>query len=264
LAAVASTFRVINIDVDPDGGGFTDAQIAGLRAGGQNRVLSYMNVGSCENFRSYWSTEPPGHKSCQSSGALTTPYGGYPDEMWADLSNAAYHDLIVNYVAVRLAARPIDGLFLDNLEVVEHGAGASDGPCGAACSQGGLDLVWELRQRFPDLLLVMQNAASDVTRLGRSHGVAYPSLLDGLSHESVYSNGGDPSALAQMKSWRAMGLSPGGHPFWLAVEEYAGACSAAAKPAATALYAQAMADGFNAYVTDASGQQLTPCIWSSL
>ena len=98
LAKVASTFRVINIDADPDGGNFTAAQITTLKAGGQNRVISYLNVGSCEDFRSYWDTDPPGHKSCMSSGALTAPYDGYPDEMWADLSNTAYRDLIVNYV----------------------------------------------------------------------------------------------------------------------------------------------------------------------
>jgi cysteinyl-tRNA synthetase len=262
LAKVAGTFRVINLDADPDGGNFTDAQIQTLRDGGKNRVISYMNVGSCENFRSYWDTDPPGHKSCVSSGALTTDYGGYPDEKWADLSNAAYRDLIVDYVAPRLAARGIDGFFLDNMEVVEHGAGASEGPCGAACAQGGLDLVWELRQKFPDLLIVMQNATSDVTRLGKTHGVDYPSLLDGVSHEEVYSNGGDAGSRAEMLAWKGMGLMPGGRPFWLAVEEYVGSCSAGDKPAANMLYAEAMADGLNAYVTDASAMQIAPCFWS--
>src|SRR5262249_46449760 len=82
LGKVASTFRVINIDADPDGANFTKAQIQTLKAGGQNRVISYLNVGSCEDFRSYWDTDPPGHKSCKSSGALTTVYDGYPDERW--------------------------------------------------------------------------------------------------------------------------------------------------------------------------------------
>src|SRR4051794_35823362 len=161
LAMVAATFRIINIVVDPDTDNFTDAEIQTLRAGGQNRVISYLDVGSCEDYRSYWSADPPGHKSCMSTGALTTLYGGYPHERWANLSNAAYQDLIVNYVAPRLAARGVDGFFLDNLEVVEHAAGDSDGPCDAACAQGGLDLVWALRQKFPGKLIVMQNATSD-------------------------------------------------------------------------------------------------------
>ena len=261
LVKTASAFRVINVDADPDTGNFTDGDIATLRAQGKNVVLSYMNVGACESFRSYWSAKPQGFESCQSSGALTTAYGGYPDEKWANLSNAAYRSLIVDYVAPRLFARGVDGVFMDNLEVVEHGAGASEGPCDAACAQGGLDLVWALRQKFPGKLIVMQNATGAVTRAGVTHGVPYPSLLDGVSHEEVYSNGGDAQSRAEMLAWKALGLTPGGRPFWLAVEEYVGACAPANKSAAQALEAKARADGLEPYVTDASGMQTAPCFW---
>jgi cysteinyl-tRNA synthetase len=262
LAKTAATFRVLNIDVDPDTGNFTDAEITTLKAGGKNRVISYLDVGSCEDYRSYWSKAPAGHASCVGSGALTTNYGGYPHEKWVNLGNAAYRDLIVNYVAPRLVARGVDGFFLDNMEVVEHGANAKEGPCDAACSQGGLDLVWELRKRFPDKLIVMQNGTSDITRLGTTHGVAYPTLLDGISHEEVYSNGGDPQSRAEMLAWVAMGLQVNGYPFWIAGEDYVGACDAASKPAADAIYAQAKTDGLNEYVTDASAAQQSPWFWS--
>jgi len=262
LARTAATFRVINIDVDPDAANVTDAEIQALRAGGQNRVISYLNVGSCENYRSYWDTDPPGHKSCKSSGAMTAPYDGYPDEKWADLSNKAYQDLIVNHVAARLAARGIDGFFLDNLEVVEHGASETNGPCGPACSQGGLDLIWELRQKFPELLIVMQNATSDVTRLGKTHGVDYPSILDGVSHEEVYTKGTDPTILTEMLTWKKMGLMVNGRPFWLAAEDYVGTCGKPSKSEADGIYAKAKADGLNEYVTDASASQQGPCFWS--
>jgi cysteinyl-tRNA synthetase len=264
LAKVAAAFRVINVDADPDTDNFTDAQLQTLRAGGKNRVISYLDVGSCEDYRSYWSTDPPGLKSCLSTGALTTLYGGYPHERWANLGNTDYQDLIVEHVAARLAARGIDGFFLDNLEVVEHGAGAAEGPCDAACAQGGLDLVWKLRQKFPELLIVMQNATSDLTRKGQTHGVAYPSLLDGISHEEVYSNGGDAQSRAEMQAWKGLGLAVNGRPFWLACEEYVGSCSSADKSAAAALAAQAQADGLSAYVTDESGAQTAPCFWGDL
>jgi cysteinyl-tRNA synthetase len=265
LAKVAATFRVINVDVDPgaDGvGNLTDAQIQTLRAGGKNKVISYLNVGACESYRTYWSTDPPGHKSCVNSGAMTDAYQGYPNEKWANLSSAAYRDLIVEYVAPRLAARGVDGFFLDNMEVIEHGPAPANGPCEAACAQGGLDLIWELRRKFPDLLIVMQNATSDVARLGVTHGSPYPSLLDGVSHEEVYTSGADPTSRAQMLAWKAMGLTAGNHPFWLAAEDYVGACSAQAKPAANAIYAKAQADGLNEYVTDASAMQTAPCFWA--
>ncbi|MFT3765767.1 MAG: hypothetical protein QM820_09650 [Minicystis sp.] len=107
----------------------------------------------------------------------------------------------------------------------------------------------------------MQNASSDVTRLGTTHGVPYPSLLDGVSHEEVYSNGGDDQSRSEMLAWVGMHLTVDDRPFWLACEEYVGACAAAQKSEADALYAQADADGLHAYVTDESGMQIEPCFW---
>ena len=258
LARIASTFRVINIDVDPTAGNFTDAQITTLKAGGRNRVISYLNVGACETYRVYFSR-------CQSSGALTTRYSPeYPDEWWANLSNAQYRALIVDEVAPRLHARGVDGFFLDNLEVVEHGADATVGPCDAACAQGGLDLVWALRARFPDALIVMQNATSDVTRLGHTHGVPFPSLLDGISHEQVYGPDADPGALSELRAYRDLRLTVNGRPFWIGTEDYVGACARAQRAQADAIYARALTDGFNAYVTDQSGAQQAPCFWGDL
>jgi cysteinyl-tRNA synthetase len=265
VTRLASTFRIMNLEVDPDSANVTKAQLTQLRAGGpagRNRVISYLNLGSCETYRSYYATAPAGFASCVSSGALTTVYSPeYPDEKWANLSNAAYRKLMVEYVAQRLWDQGIDGFFLDNLEVVEHGAGAASGPCDAACAQGGLDLVWELRQRFPEALIVMQNATSDVTRTGTTHGAAYPSLLDGISHEEVYTAGADPGSRTEMLAWKAMSLTVNGRPFWLAAEDYVGACNTASKPAATAIEAKAKADGLSSYVTDASGAQNAPCFW---
>jgi cysteinyl-tRNA synthetase len=266
LTKLAATFRIIDLDADPDVG-FTTSQIAQLRSSGQNRVISYLDVGSCESFRSYYATDPPGHKSCQNSGALTGPYAGFNDEMWADLSNASYQDLIVNYVAPRLAAQGVDGFFLDNMEVVEHGLAPSQGgPCGPTCSQGGLDLIWQLRQKFPDKLLVLQNAVSATTRMGTTNGVAFPTLLDGLSVESLFADGStvstDTGTLNDVLAWGALGLMPGNRPFWLGAEDYVGSCSATNKPTATTIYALASAAGLNEYVTDMSGLQHAPCYWS--
>lgn len=256
LAKTAATFRVINIDADPDAGNFTIAQIASLKNNGQNRVISYLNIGSCETYRSYWN-------KCVATGALTTVYSPeYPDEKWANLGNVAYQNLILDTVAPALAARGVDGFFLDNMEVVEHGANATSGPCNAACAQGGLDLIYKLRQKFPKMLIVMQNATSDVTRLGKTNGVDYWTLLDGISHEETY---GDPQALAEMKKWKNMQLTVGaGRPLWLAIEDYVGACASSKKPAANQIYAKAAADGLVAYVTDESGAQQKPCFWADL
>jgi cysteinyl-tRNA synthetase len=259
LTMAATTFRILNVDADPDLRNFTDAQLTTLRAGGSNRVLSYLDVGSCEHFRSYW-TNAPGFVSCgANTAAQIGPYSGYPDETWMNLEDGDYQALVVGFVAARLAARGVDGFFLDNLEIVEHGTSTSDGPCDAACAQGGLDLVRKLREAFPDKLIVMQNATSDVTRTGTTGGVAFPSLIDGVSHEEVYVPSYDSTAESELLAWRGLGLAPGGKPFWIATEDYVGNCMQTA--AAAGAYARSRAKGFSPYASDSSRGQKVVCYW---
>ena len=113
-------------------------------------MISYLNVGACERFRTYWSdTGPGGPPSCgANTAAQLGPYAGYPDETWMDFANPGYRDLILDSLAPRLLAQGLDGFFLDNLELVEHGPTDINGPCSAACRQAGLDLVRQLRERF--------------------------------------------------------------------------------------------------------------------
>lgn len=261
LARVARTFRVINIDADPGAANFADAQIAELKAGGRNRVLSYLNLGACERYRTYWSSAPAGLVSCGANRAAQRgKYAGYPDETWMDVGDPDYQRLILEHVAPRLAARGVDGFYLDNLELLEHSSMSTNGPCTATCKQGGLDLVRRLREKFPRLLLVMQNATGDVTRLGTTGGVPFPTLLDGVAHEEVYAPKYDETAEKELLAWRAMKLqTPGGRPLWIAVEDYAGSC--ANKSAAHAAQARAKEKGFSSYVSDESGAQKVVCWW---
>jgi cysteinyl-tRNA synthetase len=261
LKKVADTFRVINIDVDPDGGNFTTAQITSLKNGGKNRVISYFNLGSCENYRSYWKTVPTGFVSCEANKAAQRGlYDGYPDETWMDVGNADYQKLLIDHVAPLLVAQGIDGFFFDNLEIVEHGTATTNGPCDAACSQGGLDLVRKLREKYPDLLFVMQNATSVVTMNGKTGGVAYPTLLDGISHEEPFTPmPGDTAVQDELVAWKKLALTPGGHPFWIATEDYVGGCTNAKD--AKAIYDASRALGFSPYATDASAGQKVVCYW---
>lgn len=266
LDKVAQAFRIINIDADPadDGvGNFTDAQLQKLRAGGKNRVLSYLNVGACERYRTYWKKAPPGFVSCGANvAAHLGSYEGYPDEVWMDPSSADYQKLVVEHVAARLLARGVDGLYLDNLELLSHPATDKNGPCSSSCRQGGLDLVRKLRERYPEALLVMQNGTSDVTRLGTTGGVRFATLLDGIAHEEVWEPKHDPTAEAELLAWKALGLgTKTGRPFWIAVEDYVGGCGEHAR--AHAVFQKAQSHGFAPCVTDDSGKQKVVCYWAN-
>jgi cysteinyl-tRNA synthetase len=125
IAHAAATFKLIVIDADPGNGtpAFSAAQIAALKANGA-KVLSYLNFGACEKSRTYWNTVPSGFVSCgANASAQISRYSGF-QEYWMNPANADYQNLIVNYVAPRLAATGVDGFMLDNFEIVGHGANA--------------------------------------------------------------------------------------------------------------------------------------------
>jgi cysteinyl-tRNA synthetase, unknown class len=261
LDAVAGTFRLINIDADPDAGNFAPSQIRKLKAGGRNTVISYLNIGSCERTRQYWKRAPAGLLSCAANRAAQIgPYRGFPDEIWMNPANAEYQRLIVEHVAPRLAATGVDGFFLDNLEIVEHGAtgGGTGAPCNRACVNGTLALVARLRRAFPGLVLVMQNATSATTREAVVEGVPFPRILDGVSHEEVYAPRYDRAAEAELVAWEAAARRAGAR-LSITTLDYLGNCRD--RQRAQQVYSRSRAKGFSPYVTISSANQDKVCDW---
>jgi cysteinyl-tRNA synthetase len=226
VAKLASTFNVIVIDADPANGSpdFTAAQIAALKANGA-KVLSYLNVGACETWRTYWQTVPAGFVSCgANTAAQLGQYSGYSNEYWMNVGNADYQHLIVDYVAPRLAATGVDGFMLDNFEIVGHAANAAQGPCDAACKQGGLDLVAQLRNAFPNASIVL-NAAPASALSGESGGVAFPMLVDGEFAEQVFAPSTDSGLLQMLQAWQQTEAQLPRSAFFTGSLDYVGSCS---------------------------------------
>lgn len=262
LARVAATFRLINIDADPDIGNFTSAQIRTLKADGRNTVITYLNIGSCERNRGYWSRAPAGFVPCgRNRAAQIAPYRSFPDEVWMNPANPDYQRLIVEHVAPRLAATGVDGFFLDNMEIVEHGASGSGtgAPCDRACAAGALALVARLRRAFPEFVIIMQNATSAATREAVVNGVPFPRLLDGVSREEVYTPRYDADAEAELLAWKNIGPSAGGDPLSITTLDYLGNCSDRRR--ALRVYTRSRSNGFSPYVTISSADQNTVCHW---
>lgn len=261
LQRVAATFRLINIDADPDIGNFTAEQVRALKAGGRNTVITYLNIGSCERSRRYWSGAPAGLIPCgRNRAAQIGPYRGFPDEVWMNPANPDYQRLILEHVAPRLAAMGVDGFFLDNLEIVEHGAtgNGTGAPCNRACATGTLALVARLRRAFPEFVIIMQNATSAATRDAVVDGVPFPRLLDGVSREEVYTPRYDRDAEAELLSWRDLGRA-GGPPFSITTLDYVGNCSDRRR--ALRVYTRSRSNGFSPYVTISSADQNSVCHW---
>jgi polysaccharide biosynthesis protein PelA len=126
-----------------DGEDATRAQIAAIRRRGA-LVLGYLSVGSVESWRS-WFASLKDHR--------LEPLGDWDGERYADVSAAPARDALADQIAPALLAKGFDGLFLDNVDMIEtHQAQAA----------GMLDLVTRLSQRVhaAGQLLMGQNGDS--------------------------------------------------------------------------------------------------------
>jgi cysteinyl-tRNA synthetase len=259
LSVIANKFRIIDIDVDPGLGNFTKAQVTQLKGGGKNRVLGYLNMGACENFRAYWATAPAGFLSCSANKAAQRgSYEGWPNETWMDLGNADYQKLVIDHMAAGVASLGVDGFYFDNLDIVDHGTNTTNGPCNAACVQGALDTVRKLREKYPDFLFVMQNAVGENTFEGTTGGVAFTSLLDGIVGENTFTPlpRGDASLLSDLKLWQGLNLMPGGRPFFIGTLEYLDSCDDTAN--LTKVVDLGKSNGFTSYVSVESLNEICP------
>jgi len=86
---------------------FTSAEISMLRENGIKEIYTYLNIGSIENFRSYY-----GEYEEYSLGE----YENWPDEKWVDISRPEWQAFIINQ-AYELSKKNIDGFFIDNTDV---------------------------------------------------------------------------------------------------------------------------------------------------
>jgi cysteinyl-tRNA synthetase len=249
IAKAAATFRIIVIDADPDKG-FTKGQIEQLRAGGKNKVLSFLKVGSVENTRAYWKTTiAPYVQAERDLIEKLGPVEGSPGEFWLNPANGSWQRLLTEYVTGRLVTQGVDGFVLDRLELVDRLPDDPDLSCSTPCRTGMLNLLAAFRRLYPAKLLVAVEPASDFVRLGSAGNERLGDQLDGVIRRNVYLPAVDDNARANLKAWQDMGLMPGGHPFWIGTLEQRASCATDA----SAAYAASRADGFNPYAAGASG-----------
>lgn len=90
-----------------EGQEFSADEISGFKAGGR-RIYSYLNVGSLETFRPYYSDFE--------EDALGE-YENWPDEYWIDVSDKRWQDYISETLAKELYEKGVDGFFIDNCDV---------------------------------------------------------------------------------------------------------------------------------------------------
>ena len=96
-------YKLVVIDLQE----FTKSDIEKLHNKGI-KVYSYLNVGSVENYRTYYK---------RFKKYYLGTYENWEDEKWVDVSKSAYQNFIINELEPSLRAKGADGYFIDNCDV---------------------------------------------------------------------------------------------------------------------------------------------------
>lgn len=252
LARAASRHALIAVEADPELKRITPAQIGALKASGQTRVLGWLSLGVAEASRPLWQRQ-----AAAVEAAALGPRAGRSGETWINPSDRAIAGVLVKTLAKAIADAGVDGFLLGDVELAEHLAGAADGPCSAGCRQGLLDVIQQLREAYPDKLLVAYGATGDVLRLGSSTDrQAIAPMLDGVVGEAVYAPAYHELAEAELAAWKAMKIELNGRPFFLGTADAVPACEAGAVSAAATRARQA---GFTPAIGSSLDAARKPC-----
>ena len=93
-----------------DGQNYSASDIASLKKAG-HIVYSYLNIGSVESNRYYY-------KRFKSLRLKT--YQNWEDEYWVNVGKKKWRNFIVDTIAAKIAAKGVDGFWVDNCDVYEY------------------------------------------------------------------------------------------------------------------------------------------------
>lgn len=192
-------YDVVDIDVEDGAANYEPQDVAELRQRGK-LVLSYINIGSAEPFRSYWASVQP---------YVLAQYPGWP-EYYMDVSKPGYREVLLKTVVPQILGKGVDGLFLDNVD------GGSDN-ARPDVTAGIVEVVRQIRALHPGILLIAQSSNLGILTERGSDGRPFHQYLDGLAREEVsatYAGGyrrvpaeQSDATLRTLAAWRNKGLT---------------------------------------------------------
>jgi cysteinyl-tRNA synthetase, unknown class len=192
-------YDVVDIDVEDGAANYDSQDVAELRQR-DKLVFSYINIGSAEPFRSYWSQVKP---------YVIGQYPGWP-EFYMDVSKSGYREVILKTVVPQILGKGVDGLFLDNVDAGSDNARPD-------VTAGIVELVRQIRTMHPDVLLIAQSSNLRVLTERGKDGRQFYEYVNGLAREEVsatYGGGyrkvpvGQSNAMLRtLAGWRSKGLT---------------------------------------------------------
>ena len=150
-----------------DGQLFSRADVSELKEAGHT-VLSYINVGSIEEYRPYYD---------KYSEYTLDVYENWEDERWVDVTAPEWQWFVVHELAEDFRKKGFDGVFVDNLDVYYHYP-----------SEEAFKAITDMLITFKDLGFYVSINGGDVfvteylERFGSADGV-----FDAVNQETVFS-----------------------------------------------------------------------------
>ena len=130
------------------------------------KVYSYLNVGSVEEYRSYYK---------KFKNLYLGVYENWEDERWVDVSNKSFQSFIINELEPLLRSKGADGYFIDNCDVYAENKRDS--------IYSGLKTI--LSNVHSHGLPMLINGGDEFVSKAISDG-SYSSLFDGVNQEEVF------------------------------------------------------------------------------
>lgn len=146
---------------------FTSEQISTLKQNGAQKIYSYINIGSIENFRDYYSDYEQ---------YTLGDYENWPEEKWMDVSQPPWQSFLQQRVQ-ELAQKGIDGFFVDNTDVYYH-------YCTPDIYNGLVTILTDMRSSGKDIII--NGGDTFVSEYIESGNTA--SIFDGVNQENVYTS----------------------------------------------------------------------------
>lgn len=132
-------------------------------------VLSYLNVGSIEDFRDYF----PEYEDL-----ILGPYENWEEEYWVNVADERWQDFVVKDLAKPILNKGVDGFFIDNTDVYYNYN--NDG-----VYQGLTNILMELKNSKAQI--VINGGDAYVSKYLEENG-NLDGILDGVNQESVYTS----------------------------------------------------------------------------
>jgi uncharacterized protein (TIGR01370 family) len=132
-------------------------------------VLSYLNVGSIEDFRDYF----PEYEDL-----ILGPYENWEEEYWVNVADERWQDFVVKDLAKPILNKGVDGFFIDNTDVYYNYN--NDG-----VYQGLTNILMQLKNSKAQI--VINGGDAYVSKYLEENG-NLDGILDGVNQESVYTS----------------------------------------------------------------------------